>query len=142
VIGTPLLLGPDEQAALAALREKAAAHPVDMPPLLKRLQTADGKGSYLKWMLDELTIELPVAYAVSFSIETNHPGGRSARHLSMSVSRPGRTPIPEAVWMVAQELGFAGSIEQGVVWLEDLADDRAAVNLLQLMGVSAKEGHA
>ena len=138
--GTPLLLGPDECAALQELRELAAATPVDMPPLLQRLKTGEGKAAHMRQM-NAQSIEIPVGYLVTFSIETGHPAG-VCRHMSMSSPVEGRVPIPEAVWMVAEELGFSGSLEACAVWLEDLQGHGKAVNVVQPLTAAATAGRA
>lgn len=139
---TPLVIGEAQKAALRELREKAAANPIDMPPLMKRLETPEGKAAHMQQM-NGLTIDIPLAFMVTFSIETNHPCG-TCRHMSMSATRKGRTPIPEAVWMVAEELGFVGGLQSCVVWPEDLQrgpqqrTDRAiAINVVQPLAVAA-----
>src|SRR5215471_15295322 len=116
---TALLLGPDERERLQRLRELAAAHPVDMAVVMQRLQTKGGHRLHMRRMARQ-TICLPVDYAVTLSIETGHPCG-TARHLSVSIEKDGRLPLPEAVWMIAEELGFVGALEGCALWLEKLA---------------------
>ena len=55
--------------------------------------------------------------------------------MSMSSRRRGRAPTPEAVWMICEELGFVGSIQQCRVWLEDMQDGDKAVNVAQPVAV-------
>jgi len=138
---TPLIIGAAQKAALAGLRTKAATEPpIDMRGLAEWLKDPAHKRAHMKHM-DELTVEIPIGFLVTFSIEVGHPAG-AARHMSMSSPVRGRTPTPEAVWMVAEELGFTGSIEQCTIWLEDLQrgprhDDRAkAVNVVQLLATT------
>jgi hypothetical protein len=132
---TPIIIGQAQRDALAALRNKAAAAPIDMPPVLKQLETEAGKAAHFKRMA-ALTIDIPAAFAVTFSIETNHPGG-TMRHMSMSSHRHGRMPIPEGVWMVAEELGFVGGLEACRVWKEDIGDGDIAINVVQPVRVTA-----
>jgi len=106
-----LLIGPEQREALASLRDAAARVPVDIRTLLARVAIPEGKEAHVAHMTAQ-TIELPVGYLVTFSIETGHPCG-VARHLSMSTRAEGKGPLPEAVWMVAQELGFAGGLDVG-----------------------------
>lgn len=136
-MATALIIGVSERQAIADLRERAAASPVNMPDLMARIETPDGKAAHMRQMSAQ-TVCLPVAYAVTFSIETGHPIG-VVRHMSMSVNR--RLPRPEAAWMVAQELGFWGSIKDCTVWREKLQGHGEAVNLVQPIAGSA-EGHA
>lgn len=140
---TPLIVGQAQKALLHGLRDLAAANPVDMRGLTDRLATPDGKRAHMDRM-NALTCEIPAAFWVTFSIETGHPVG-TCRHMSMSSRRHGRTPTPEAVWMIAEELGFVGSLEMCTVWPEDLQrgpqerKDRAiAINVVQPIAVSAE----
>jgi hypothetical protein len=135
-MSTPLFVGPDEKAALAQLREKAAADPVDVSDLNERLKDPVEELRHRDRM-NALSVRLPFAYFVTFSIETGHPAG-IARHMSMSVGREGRVPTPEAVWMIAEMLGFVGGLERcELVWMEKLRDGGDAVNLVQLLTSSA-----
>src|SRR5262245_25719112 len=138
MIGTPLLVGPKERVALQQLRQFAASRPVQMVGLLERLKKPKEKRRHMARMTEQ-TIDIPLAYAVTFSIELGHPCG-AARHMSMSVKRDGRLPRPEAVWMVAEELGFVGALDQCTVWLEELQGHGQAVNVVQPL--TAGEGTA
>lgn len=130
-----LIMGQPEDEAIARVRKLASAHPVDMRTLAGRLQTPDGKRAHMQAM-EKQTVDLPVDYLVTYSIEIGHPGGRTARH--MSVSRPtaaeGMGPHPTAVWMIARAFGFEGDSVQSCdgIWLEDLKQGRA-INLVQLI---------
>jgi hypothetical protein len=134
---TPLLIGPEERCALAALRELALAHPVDMPQLMGRIKTPDGKAKHMDQMTKQ-SIEIPFGFLVTFSVEVGHRIG-TCRHMSMSSPKQGGLPTPQGVWMVAEALGFVGdSIEDGtcMVWLEDLKQGRA-VNVVQPINIVA-----
>jgi hypothetical protein len=136
--GTPLLIGEHERIELRRIRRLANSRPLDMKTLPGLLLTPDGKAAHRECMTGQ-TIAIPAAYLVTFSIETNHPHG-TARHMSMSVQRDGRLPNFAAVWMVAQELGFTGSLDECTTWLEDLQGHGKAVNVVQY--VTASEAHA
>lgn len=147
MIGTPFLIGPDEIAALHKLREMAAAAPVDVAGLVDRLRLPKMRAKHMRQMTAQ-TVYLPFGYAATFSIETNHPGGHIGRHLSVSSPTKDRVPRPEAVWMVAEALGFTGAegIENAAanlsppncdgVWVEEL-DQGRAINIVQLMRTGA-----
>lgn len=132
-----MIVGEVEKAELRKLRFAAAQNPVDVTTLLARLKTHEGKRKHRSQM-DRQSIPIPLAFLVTFSIENGHPIG-TCRHLSVSSQRAGRVPTREAVWMVAEELGFTGSIEDCQVWLEDLmrGDGPAkAVNIVQPIAVT------
>lgn len=130
-MSTPLVIGPEEKAKLAKLVEQAAAAPVHMPDVVKSIETPAGKNEHMARMTAQ-TIALPLAFMVTFSIETGHPCG-TCRHMSMSVNRENRLPHPEGIWMVAQELGFTGALKDCSYWLETLKGHGQAVNVVQPM---------
>jgi hypothetical protein len=143
--GTPFILGDTEISKLAALKLLAEAHPVDMTDLMERLKKPNNKRQHMEQMSKQ-TVYLPFDYVVTYSKEINHSGGRTARHMSMSLYKEGRVPNQFAVWMVAEHLGFTGphadllraedNLKQcDAVWLEDLGGGGygKAVNVLQLI---------
>jgi hypothetical protein len=136
---TALLLGPAEQAALRVIRERAAAHPIDMLSLPGSMESEQGRAAHRAQMTSQ-TVEIPVHYIVTYSVEIGHPCG-PCRHMSMSAPRAGRIPNPPAVWSVAEELGFVGGFERCAVWVEELVRGTAkaeAVNVVQPIGVVAE----
>lgn len=146
MIGTPFMIGPGEIANLKALAEVAAANPVDMDGLLERLKDPANKRRHRQQMTHQ-SVRLPFDYLVTFSIEINHPIG-AARHLSLSSPNPDRVPRPQAVWMVAEVLGFTGVVVDSeepppasTIWLEDLEGHGKAVNLVQPISTT-EEGRA
>jgi hypothetical protein len=121
------------QERLHELRDLAASRPIDMRNIVHRLSTAGGKIKHMQRMTEQ-TIEIPGPwpFLVTFSIEINHPCG-TARHLSMSVRRENRVPSPDAIWIIAKELGFVGEhpMMGCQIWLEDLQGHGKAVNVVQ-----------
>jgi hypothetical protein len=75
-----------------------------------------------------------------FSIETGHVVG-ACRHMSMSIVRVGRVPSQEAVWMVAEQLGFSGGLTACTAWPEKVSDGVTAINVVQPLSVRP-EGRA
>jgi hypothetical protein len=126
-----LIIGDEERTALTTLRVQANKHPVDMLVLTEALKHRAGKAAH-KLQMTAQSVALPTNYLVTFSIETRHPGG-TARHMSMSVGTTGRVPNEHAVWMVAECLGFTGTLDTCVAWAEDLEGHGAAVNVLQFV---------
>lgn len=127
-----LLLGSEEKAKLAGLAQLAAAHPLDMPAVMERIKTGEGKHRHMMQMTMQ-TVEIPMGYAVTFSIEDGHPIGR-CRHASVSLDSPDRLPHPAAVWELCKHLGFWGKNlgEADRVWNEQLRQG-AAINVVQRM---------
>jgi hypothetical protein len=135
VTDAPLIITPEVRAALHRLRDAAARKPIDMPELLRQLETARGKRLHMERMTAQ-TIEIPGPwdFLVTFSIETGHPAG-TCRHMSMSIDREGRVPNEFAVWMIAEELGFAGGLASCFVYPEELAGHGQAINVVQPLSV-------
>jgi hypothetical protein len=125
----PLIIGPAEKLALTQLREKANAKPLVMPQVMLSLKTPMGRRLHHKRMVG-LTIHIPMNYTVTFSVEVGHPSG-TFRHMSMASGRHGRFPISPAVWMVCEELGFVGSLQQCIIREEDIGDGDVAINVIQ-----------
>jgi hypothetical protein len=135
MVDAPLIITPEVTARLHRLRDFAASRPVDMPPLMEAIKSPDGMRRHKKRMnAQTVRIDGPWPFFVTFSIETNHPGG-TMRHMSMSIMREDRAPHPAGVWMVAEELGFSGGLDACQVWLEDLSDGGKAVNVVQPLAV-------
>jgi hypothetical protein len=140
VTSAPLIITGETVAELAALRAKAAREPYDVRPLLNmrpksRLAKAHDK------RMEGLTIKIdgPFVFWVTYSIETGHPCG-AVRHMSMSIDRNERVPSIEAVWIIAEVLGFVGSIAECQVWPEELVN-KTAVNIAQPMVTVSEGGH-
>ena len=135
MVATPLIIGEAQRRDLAELRKRANEQPVDMLAVMEQIKTPTGHEMHLKRM-GTFTIAVPAAFAVTFTIETGHPCG-TCRHLSVSSRRRGRTPSPEAIWMIAKELGFIGEHNEDTVfggcsfWGEDIGDGDKAINIVQ-----------
>ena len=135
---TVLVLSHDTNVELAELLAAAAANPVDMKVLTEAMKHVAGKAAH-KMQMTRQTIEIPIGFMVTFSIETGHPGG-TARHMSMSIDKHGRIPNEHALWIVAERLGFVGDLNDCVMWVEDLEGHGAAVNVVQVIARS-REHH-
>lgn len=124
-----LLIGPEERAKLNALAMLARSRPVNVITLKERLKNGQEKVRHMTQMTEQ-SIELPVGYSVTYSVETGHPIGL-CHHMSISVDDPEKMPNPHAIWMVAQELGFWGQIQDvDGLWREQLTQGMA-INLVQ-----------
>ncbi len=118
--------------------DAAAAAPFDVRGAIETVMTASGRTRYFDRMRAfTVSIPGPWIFQVTFSIETGHPAG-TCRHMSMSIDRAGRVPHPEAVWMVAQTLGFAGGLNACASWPEATEDGYQAINLAQPLALGAQ----
>jgi hypothetical protein len=132
---TPLIIGPTELKRLDALRQRAASHPIDVLAVREQCKTPAGHAAYISKMA-RFTVRLPVAFVVTFSIETGHAVG-PCRHLSASSQRKGRVLIPEALWMIAEAMGFHGGLSACSIWEENIGDGDIAINLIQPVAIDA-----
>lgn len=136
VSSAPLVITPEVRATLRRLRDFAGSRPTDMAAVMDLQKSDEGKRQHWKDMhARTVTIPGPWPFEVTFSIEANHPGG-TMRHMSMSIRREGRVPHPAGLWMVAEELGFAGGLEACRIWPEELSDGGTAINLAQPISVT------
>jgi hypothetical protein len=75
------------------------------------------------------TLELPLGWKVTMSIEYQPVG--LTRHMSMSSPVEGRTPSPEAVQWTMLALGFVRPLEDCMIYPEEYATGRTAINVLE-----------
>lgn len=137
-MSAPLIITPAVRADLQDLRIRAALAPVDIPKLVEDLKTPAGYIAHMQHMSTQTTIiPGPFAFVVTFTIETGQKVG-TCRHLSVSIDREGRIPSSDAAWMIAQELGFTGTLLACQWWPEKTASGRTAVNLLQPVSMDAE----
>jgi hypothetical protein len=133
----PLILTSEVVERLHRLRAFAARRPVDVTVVMEMMKSPGPRAAHKKQMTAQtVAIPGPWPFFVTFSIETNHPGG-TMRHMSMSIMREGRVPHPAALWLVAAELGFSGGLASCQSWPENLSDGGAAINVVQPVSVGA-----
>lgn len=129
-MGTPLVIDEEVRSQIKACVELAEANPVDMPTLMKRIKTHQGKEHHRAQMTRQ-SVKIPFAYKATFSIEHGHPCG-TCRHMSMSVQREGRMPNEIGLWMIAKEFGFWGELKDcEAVYQEHLEGHGRAINIIQ-----------
>lgn len=76
-MSTPLIFDASVEEEVRNLREFAASQPVNMPALLKKLETPEGRAAHMAQMTRQ-TIRIPAAFLVTFSIEEGTPAERAA----------------------------------------------------------------
>lgn len=125
-----LIITGETRGRLQKLMARAASRPVNMLRLGAVLATPDGKLRHIDQMTEQ-SVGVHDGYLVTYSVETGHPCG-TCRHMSVSVDAPDKLPSMEAVWMLAEELGFEAGLQRCTIYLEDLPNRKAgAVNVLQ-----------
>jgi hypothetical protein len=134
----PLVIGEGERETIKALVETAEEQMIKHDQMLELVAKSERGEPVGGSMNDHLTIQIPVNYQATFTVEEHAPE-RPFRHLSVSIvnGRKGRGPAPEAMAMVMKEFGFRGSTTDPnsrlVVYPETLADGTFAVNVLEPM---------
>lgn len=130
----PLVLEWNKVEELHRLRERAEARPVSMPTLINDMQTASGQARNRARIIAQTVLITGVwSFMVTYSVEVDHPGGGRCRHMAMSTDRAGRTPSPDALWTVAEELGFTGDLGDCTFWPEMVDGHGLAINVVQMM---------
>jgi hypothetical protein len=134
---TALVLGEKERELLADLRVNALSNPIHLNEEIveKLAHSKEYRNTHLMLMA-KFTIDIPMGYAVTYTIETGHPAG-PCRHMSMSVTTPSRMPSPEAVNLIAEYLGFVGGYEACTCWIENVGPNKQAINLIQPLDIQA-----
>jgi hypothetical protein len=138
---TPLILTDTVRRDLEYLRSMAVGDPIDVTTLANRLRSRAAKERHL-YQMTRQSVVIPgqFCFLVTYSIEVGHPAG-VCRHMSMSIEREGRVPSPEAVWMIAECLGFVGGITSCISWRELLQGHGLAISLVQRVATGV-EGSA
>lgn len=124
-----LLIGDEERAMIGALRARAAGNPIDP---VKAMASAKADPEAFRRRMASMTIELPIGYFVTYSIE-RQPGGLCA-HLSVSVARARMMPSTAAVDVIAEAFGMEALGEgRSKVWIERIDEVTKAVNIIQVL---------
>ncbi|MEK6829101.1 MAG: hypothetical protein AABY15_03160 [Nanoarchaeota archaeon] len=123
----PLIIDDEIKDKLKNLASYAERNPFTMDDLLdtmnKQLAPAGDMEHYV--------VHIPFGYKVAFSIEQQAVG--DVRHLSMSVDAVGKLPNVIAVEEIMKIIGFKNKLENCVVKLEDIGENRQAINVLEII---------
>jgi len=121
----PLVIGPEERAALKQIAAAAAADPVPLE-VVQGLTT----GELMPEAVNQgKKLTIPMGFVVVLTHE--HQVGGVLRHLSVSIDLPGRVPHPEAVRMIMEEIGFVLPLEKCFWWEEACGPGRVAINVVE-----------
>ena len=117
-------------AALARLAERAASQPFDLPVLARQLATPEGQAVY-RARLTGLTIVLPGGWCVTLLLEQGHGAHGIRRRACMSLAGAvsGRQMSVDAVWRIAQRLGFVEGACR--VWMATRTNHGRSINMDQ-----------
>ena len=122
-----LVIGPEQEALIAALRSKARANVVPFEAMKLR---AAGNVRNIAEINSDYTMGIPFGFSVTLTHEEHRPG-IVCRHLSVSVDRAGKGPHPLAVQEIMSKFGFANPLGELVCWDEPLDQDRFAINVVE-----------
>jgi hypothetical protein len=123
----PLVIDDALRERFLQIREKATRSPITVARLAQ-LTSGFNRGASLSIFADT-TIDLPFGYRVTFTVE--HQPTTVCRHLSISVSDPGKLPGIAAVEMLMKEFGFINPLNRCLMWLEEFDPGHQAVNLME-----------
>jgi len=130
-----VVIGAAERTALAELRRRASARPVDIRTVARTLALPEGRNRHQAAMEAQSTM-IPRDFIVTFTIESGHPVG-VCRHLTVSTAARDALPCPVAVWTIAEALGFVGGLHACHGWLETFPLRGAGLNLVQPLRIGA-----
>ena len=132
-----LIIGQDELAHIAALKDLAASQPVTltaMRVLAKGFDPADPASKKGKPRLPQgFTMEIPMGYTATYTVEEQPMG--LCRHLSVSVPNE-KMPNPAAVQEIMSLFGFETVLgtkmkTSTAIWEEKYAPGFNAINILE-----------
>lgn len=123
-----LVIGREEKEKIKNLVEHAEKNIMQMDDLLDTIN----KEMLPVGDMDNFSCQIPNGYKVVYSIE-NQPAGM-VRHLSISVPEEGAYPHPDVVIMLMGEIPFENKIHNCNVWIEDIGNNRAAINVAEIIG--------
>jgi len=127
----PLVITEAERASIRRVVEHAERNVVSR----KRLEDMIAGRASAPGDTSEFTCVIPVGYRCVYSIEEQPMG--VCRHLSISVLGEGVAPSEAAVDMLAAEFGFRGGVKaMNQAWMENIAKNKFAINLVQTKNVS------
>jgi hypothetical protein len=123
----PLIIDDEILAEAEAIVRYATAHPVTIRKVVRMASKSEPPVGDSK----EHVLMVQVGYRCVFSIE-EQPVGK-CRHLSVSVPEKGKAPNERAVLEVMKLFGFKATKfgPEVMAWLEDIAEDFKAVNVLE-----------
>jgi hypothetical protein len=128
-----LIIGDDERAMIGALRARMAANPIN-PAEANAAAKADPAA--FRRHMSAFTIELPIGYFVTYSVERQPaaPPPGLCTHISISVARARMMPSTAAVDMILEAFGMS-AIRAGTskIWIEQIDEWTKAVNVVQLL---------
>lgn len=124
----PLVIGPEEQEKLKALRENAENNVFSFDDLLDIKNGAPPPGDREGFSC-VLPVDFKVVYTVEMMPRKDGSGFTKIRHMSMSVPTPGRLPSVQACEMVMEELGFKNKIQSGECMVH--VEQEIAVNVME-----------
>ncbi len=142
-----LIIGDKEKRVLKQLKEYAESNIISMRDTFSGIPVGSKP--------PHVAI-IPADFRVVFSLHNQPKPIHLIRQVSVSVSRDKRIPIPEAIEMIADELGFRNSIVETIaamskantdmgielmkgnatMWTEEFSDNRQAINFMEKVDIT------
>ena len=123
----PLVLDNEVLNKINSLKSYAEKHKISVDDILDTInKQMKPVGDY-----KEYTITISIGYRIVYSIEEQVIG--DVKHLSNTVNENGVLPSPTAVEMIMKEFEFKESLDNCKVFLEQISENRKAVNILELI---------
>jgi hypothetical protein len=124
-----LVIGPEQEQAIAALKEKAAARVMSFETT-QRLARALKEGRVTGNLNQDMTIAIPMGFRATYTHEEQRPG-LVCRHLSVSVQASRKGPHLAAMQAIMDAFGFRNRLGAIPAWTEDLGRGDFAVNVVE-----------
>lgn len=121
---TILYIGEEERRSIKKLKVYAENNKY---PYTEMLRLKDGKIP-APGDLPEYTLQLP-HFKIVYSVE-QHPRGWM-KHISVSVAKKGRFPLPEAINIIINEFGFKGKVDDNKLNYVYIDDVSQSINVMQ-----------
>lgn len=125
-----MIIGPEERAKIAELLALAAANIHDPERIIAATADPAGEAAH-RDMMAMHSIDLPIGYVVTYSLERQPPG--LCHHISVSIDRPNQKPSLDAVGMILEAFGMEPIMNSARFWLEEIPPAFRVVNIVQIV---------
>lgn len=133
----PLILTDTERATIKRVMAHASSHRLTVANLQRIIAGTDAPPGRNKYH----TCVIPVGYYCVYT-EEEQPKLGTCRHLSVAVMGEGVAPNEIAVEMLMAEFGFRdGMSKLDGVWIDNLAKEKVAINVVQRLVETTTENH-
>lgn len=104
---------------------EAEAHPISLEAFTL-LQSGEALPTDL---CPNREVIIPMGFKIVYTVEVQPAG--ALKHMSMSITLPGRVPHPEAVEMIMEEMGFVNPLSDCLWYEEQCGGGQMAINVME-----------